>query len=108
MAAEKKMQSKTAIVKIAGKQHLAYKGLRIECEKLDSPVGTELTFGEVLAVLGDDKNEFGNLKAKVKAKVVKHFKGRKIIVFKKLRRHGYQRKHGHRQNVSVLEITSVA
>jgi len=46
--------------------------------------------------------------ATVKATVVEHKRGDKIIVFKKKKRKGYQRTQGHRQNLSVLKIESIS
>ncbi len=42
------------------------------------------------------------------AEVVAQTRGAKIIVFKKKRRQGYQRTHGHRQNLTVLRVTDIS
>lgn len=99
----------SAIVKIAGQQHMAYKGLKIECQKIHAEVGQELIFNDVLALFTPNKAEFGKALAgkQVVAKVVEHYRDKKIIIYKKIRRHGYQRKAGHRQNVTVLEVIKV-
>ncbi len=46
--------------------------------------------------------------ASVKATVVEHKRGDKIIVFKKKKRKGYERKQGHRQELSVIKIESIS
>ena len=43
----------------------------------------------------------------VKAKILKHFKGDKVIVFKKKRRKGYKVKNGHRQSLTQISIQSI-
>lgn len=109
-SASSKVAGCKALVNIQGKQHLVYPGAKIECEKVDYELGSELAFDQVLCVLDGAKTEFGApyIKKTVTAKVIEHYRDRKVIIFKKLRRHGYQRKRGHRQNVSVLEIMSIA
>jgi len=98
-----------ALVHIQGKQHVVSVGLRIECDKLDQEIGSELSFDKVLCLIKGGKTEFGKpyLKNTVKAKVIDQYRDKKVIIFKKLRRHGYQRKKGHRQHVTVLEIMSI-
>lgn len=107
---EKSIKGAQALVSIQGKQHLVHVGAKIECEKVEAEVGAQMTFDKVLCLLNGDKTEFGApyLKKSVKAQVVEHYRDRKVIIFKKLRRHGYQRKMGHRQPVSVLEILEIA
>ena len=43
----------------------------------------------------------------VKAKILKHLKGDKVIVFKKKRRKGYKVKNGHRQSLTQINIQSI-
>ena len=45
--------------------------------------------------------------AKVKATVVEHIKGKKIIVFKYIPRENYRRKRGHRQQYTKLAIEKI-
>jgi large subunit ribosomal protein L21 len=45
--------------------------------------------------------------ASVKATVVEHKRGEKLIVFKKKKRKGYERTKGHRSELSVIKIDSV-
>jgi large subunit ribosomal protein L21 len=45
--------------------------------------------------------------AKVSAKIVSHLKGDKVIIFKKKRRKGYEKKNGHRQQFTKIEITGI-
>jgi large subunit ribosomal protein L21 len=45
--------------------------------------------------------------AQVKARVLRHGRGRKIVVFKKRRRKGYTKKQGHRQDFVEVRITGI-
>jgi large subunit ribosomal protein L21 len=45
--------------------------------------------------------------ASVSAKVLENKRGDKIVVFKKKKRKGYERKQGHRQELSVIKIESI-
>jgi len=45
--------------------------------------------------------------AEVKGEVLEQRKGNKVLVFKKKRRQNYRRKRGHRQNETVVKITSI-
>ena len=99
-----------AIINISGKQYKASEGAKVRVAKQTGDTGTTLTFEEVL-MFNDGKNtEFGNPTvkgAKVSAVVLDHGRDRKILVYKKKRRKGYQRKNGHRQWYTDIEIKKV-
>ena len=44
---------------------------------------------------------------KIKAKVIDQIRDKKIIVFKKKRRHNYRRKIGHRQDLTLVKIEEI-
>ena len=88
-----------AIIKTGGKQYKVAKDDKIKVEKLDAAEGTSIDC-EVL--YGEDGK-----KATVKAKILSHFKAPKVIAFKKRRRQNSRRKRGHRQQLTVIEITDV-
>ena len=98
-----------AVVRTGGKQYRVAKNDRIEVESLTADEGASVDL-EILAMSSDGaklavgKDISG---AKVSAKVVSHMRDDKILVFKKKRRHNYRRTKGHRQNVTVLEITDI-
>ena len=74
-----------AIIKTGGKQYLVREGDVIRVEKLNAEEGSVVTFDEVLAINNDESLKVGTPTvegAKVEAKVIKHGKGKKIIVFK--------------------------
>ena len=99
-----------AIVEIAGQQFKVTKDQRVFVHRLKDEEGAKVDFDKVLLV--DDK---GKVKvgapaingASVSAKVEKHLKGDKVIVFKKKRRKGYKKKNGHRQYLTELTITGI-
>ena len=99
-----------AIVEIAGQQFKVEKDQRVFVNRLEAKEGDKLDFDRVL--LTDDKGKV-NVGApaidgaKVSATVERHLKGDKVIVFKKKRRKGYQKKNGHRQYLTELTITGI-
>ncbi len=98
-----------AVIETGGKQLRVTEGEEIFVEKMEAAEGAEVTFDNVLMV-GGDKLTVGNPTvegAKVTAKVVKHGKQRKIIVFKYKPKKNYRRKQGHRQPYTKLEITKI-
>lgn len=99
-----------AIVKTGGQQFRVEENTIIEVNKLSSEEGEEIVLEEVL-VLGTDKGvKFGTpvvTGAKVKAKVLKQFKGPKIDGFTYKPRKHTQRHWGHRQQLTRLSITKI-
>lgn len=85
-------------------------GDKIKVEKIDKKEGEEIVFSEVLLCDRDGKMEIGNPFVKngqVKTKVIKHGKGKKLIVFKYKPKKRYKRKIGHRQPFTEVEILSM-
>jgi large subunit ribosomal protein L21 len=100
-----------AIFAHSGSQHRASVGDRLSLDKIDAPVGTSVTLGNVVLCQNGEAVSVGAPflnGACLTAEVVSHAKGDKIIVFKKKRRHNYRRKHGHRQWHTVVKITDIA
>ncbi|MFL2660194.1 MAG: 50S ribosomal protein L21 [Alphaproteobacteria bacterium] len=98
-----------AIIKTGGKQYKVTKGDVIRVEKLEAEAGKKIKLDEVL-MIGGDKPAVGSpivKGASVEAEVVEQTRNKKIIIFKKKRRHNYRRKNGHRQAVSILKITDI-
>jgi large subunit ribosomal protein L21 len=100
-----------AIVEIAGKQYRVEKEKRIKVPFLSTEPGKEVHFDRVL-MYRDEKGDvvIGKPvveKINVSALVIGHGREKKIIVYKKKRRKGYQRKKGHRQDFTLLEITDI-
>jgi len=101
---------KFVIIEQGGKQYRAAEGGTIEVDRLSNEVGESLTLEDVLFSVDDGDVKIGTpmIKgAKVKAKVVDHFKGRKILVFKYRPKQRYRVKSGHRQQYTCLLIESI-
>jgi large subunit ribosomal protein L21 len=99
-----------AIVEIAGQQFKVEKDQKVFVHRLQEEEGEEVTFQNVL-LIGDGDNVTVGAPAidgaQVGAKVLKHLKGDKVIVFKKKRRKGYRVKNGHRQLLSEIQIDTI-
>ena len=98
-----------AIVEIAGQQFKVAKDQKVYVHRLQDQEGSKVTFDNVLLV-DDGKVTLGAPAiegAAVTAKILKHLKGDKVIVFKKKRRKGYKVKNGHRQYLSEIQIESI-
>jgi len=100
-----------AIVEIAGQQFKVVKDQKVFVHRLQSEEGKQVAFDNVLLIGDGDKITVGAPAidgAQVGAKVLKHLKGDKVIVFKKKRRKGYRVKNGHRQSLTEIIIESIA
>ena len=100
-----------AIVKIAGKQFRVEKDMKVKVPLLHSEVGENVSFDQVLLLGTDGEVKVGQplvKGAKVDAKVVEHGRDKKVIVFKKKRRKGYQVKNGHRQQFTKIHIEKIS
>jgi len=99
-----------AIIKTGGKQYLVSPGDKIKIEKIDKPEGKEITFSQVLLVMKGKTIKIGTplvKSAKVKARVLKQDKAKKVIVFKYKAKKRYQKKMGHRQPYTEVEILKI-
>jgi large subunit ribosomal protein L21 len=99
-----------AIVEIAGQQFKVAKDQKVYVHRLDAKTGSKISFDQVLLLGDGDKVTVGApaiANASVEAKVVKHLKDDKVIVFKKKRRKGYRVKNGHRQSLTEILIESI-
>ena len=99
-----------AIVEIAGQQFKVEKDQKLFVHRLDSKEGSKVTFDNVLLLANGDKISVGAPAidgAQVGAKVLKHFKGNKVIVFKKKRRKGERGKNGHRQALTEIQVENI-
>ncbi|GAL66354.1 50S ribosomal protein L21 [Jejuia pallidilutea] len=99
-----------AIVEIAGHQFKVEKDQKVFVNRLATEEGKSVSFDNVLLLGDGDKITVGAPAidgAQVSAKVLKHLKGDKVIVFKKKRRKGYRVKNGHRQSLSEIVIESI-
>ncbi len=99
-----------AVIKTGGKQYKVAKDDKVEVEKIAGEPGASVMLDCVL-LLGDGADTTAGTPliegASVTAEVVEQKRTKKIIVFKKQRRKNYRRKHGHRQEVTLLKITDI-
>lgn len=99
-----------AIVEIAGQQFKVEKDQKVFVHRLQTEEGKKVAFDNVLLLADGDKVTVGAPAidgAQVGAKVLKHFKGDKVIVFKKKRRKGFRVKNGHRQALTEIQINNI-
>jgi len=99
-----------AIVEIAGQQFKVAKDQRVYVNRLAGEEGDSVSFDKVLLTADGDNVTVGAPAidgALVGAKINRHLKGDKVIVFKKKRRKGYRVKNGHRQALTEILIEGI-
>jgi len=99
-----------AIVTIAGQQFKVVKDQQIIVHRLEGEEGKKVDFKEVLLVDNGGKINVGAplIKgASVSATILNHLRGDKVIIFKKKRRKGYEKKTGHRQDLTKIQIEGI-
>jgi len=99
-----------AVIKSGGRQYKVEPGQVVRVDKLEAQVGETVSLDQVLLVKDGDSLKAGAPLldgATVSATVVEQDRGKKIIVFKKKRRQGYQKKQGHRQDYTALKINAI-
>jgi large subunit ribosomal protein L21 len=100
-----------AILETGGKQYRVQPGDTINVERLPAEPGETLELGSVLLLAGDgERARVGTPSvpgAVVRAEVVEHARGDKIIVFRYKSKVRYRRKTGHRQALTRLRITDI-
>lgn len=99
-----------AIVEIAGQQFKVAKDQKVFVNRLSGEEGDSISFDKVLLTGDGDNITLGAPAidgALVGAKITRHLKGDKVIVFKKKRRKGYRKKNGHRQALTEIVIENI-
>ena len=99
-----------AIVEMAGQQFKVSKDQKVFVHRLEDAEGSEVIFDRVLLLDQNGAITIGAPTidgASVQAKVLRHVKGDKVIVFKKKRRKGYKVKNGHRQFFTEIQISEI-
>ncbi len=99
-----------AVIKTGGKQYLVSPGDKIKLEKLDVEQGKEVNFDQVLLLEKGKAIKIGAplvKGAKVTAKVLKQGRAKKVIIFKYESENRYQKKKGHRQPDTEVEILKI-
>ncbi len=101
-----------AVVKTGGKQYCVKPGDVLKVEKIEAEPSSKISLTDVV-LTSSDKGEVAAEEAEVagavvNAEVLKHVRNKKVVIFKKKRRHNYRRKNGHRQWMTVLKITGIS
>ena len=99
-----------AVIKAGGKQHKVKAGDVLEVEYMHGEGDDDtVTFHPVLVVDDDGKTHYGKeaQQAVVTAKLLGEQKGDKVSVFKYKNKSGYSRRQGHRQLMTLIEISDV-
>ncbi|PKN81719.1 MAG: 50S ribosomal protein L21 [Chloroflexi bacterium HGW-Chloroflexi-8] len=105
-----KIKMKYVIVESGGKQYKAAEGATIEVDLLPIEVGEQVVLESVLLVVDDNGVKVGTPEVsgvKLKATVVSHIKGPKVIVFKYRPKKKIRVKNGHRQQYTKLLVNSI-
>ena len=103
-----------AVIRTGGKQVRVAQGDVVRIERIAGRTfakGDEIALGEVLAVGNEGGLKLGNPLvdgASVKGIVVREMRAPKVLVYKKKKRKGFQRTHGHRQNLIEVRIDSIS
>ncbi|MEN8135246.1 MAG: 50S ribosomal protein L21 [Thermodesulfobacteriota bacterium] len=100
-----------AIVRTGGKQYQVAQGDQLRVETLAGVVGETVELNEVLLVADGEDVKIGQPQvegAKVTATIVEQGKAKKVLVYKKKRRKGYEVKRGHRQQYTALRIEGIS
>ena len=99
-----------AVIKTGGKQYKVAAGEKLKVEQIPADIGSEITLDQVLAVGAGETIKFGSplvQGAKVLATVVAQGRHDKVKIFKMRRRKHYQKRQGHRQQFTELQIASI-
>jgi large subunit ribosomal protein L21 len=100
-----------AVIKTGGKQYRVVAGEKIKVEQIAADVGQEIVIDQVLAVGIGAELQIGTplvSGATVKATILAHGKHDKVHIFKMRRRKHYQKRQGHRQQFTELQIGAIS
>jgi large subunit ribosomal protein L21 len=100
-----------AIIKTQGKQLAVSEGDILFVNRYkDTEAGAKISINEVL-VLGEGEDAKIGAPfldgASVSATILENKRGKKVLIYKKKKRKGYERTRGHRQELSVIRIDSI-
>ncbi|MBW8361833.1 MAG: 50S ribosomal protein L21 [Kaistella sp.] len=98
-----------AIVEIAGLQYKVEQDQKLFVNRLKGDVGAKISFDKILLTV-NGATTIGAPAVSgitVDAEILNHLKADKVIIFKKKRRKGYEKKNGHRQSLTQIQITGI-
>lgn len=97
-----------AIIETGGKQYWVVPGEILQVEKLTGQEGAEVTFKALWSASeAKDAAAAKAADAKVTARIIRHLKGPKIIVFRKKTKKAYEKASGHRQELTEIEVKDI-
>ena len=98
-----------AIVEIAGLQYKVEQDQKLFVNRLKGDKGAKVSFDKVLLTVNGTTTIGAPAVSgiTVDAEILDHVKADKVIVFKKKRRKGYEKKNGHRQSLTQIQITGI-
>ena len=101
-----------ATIKTQGKQFVVTEGDVLIVDRFpQAEQGSTVEINDVLSVGEGAEIKIGTptvAGASVTAEVLEHKRGKKIVIFKKTKRKGYDRRTGHRQDLSVIKIKTIS
>jgi large subunit ribosomal protein L21 len=98
-----------AVVKIAGQQFKVEKDQTLYVPHLGGSPGDKIEFAEISLIDRDGKLSVGkDLKSKIKAEILDHVKGEKVIAYKQKKRKGFHKKKGHRTLYTRIRVTGIS
>lgn len=99
-----------AVIRAGGKQFRVAKGDVVRLPLMDGEVGSSVEIADVLQVSSGEAPVIGTptvANAKVQVKVLRHGKEKKILVYKFKRRKGYEKRQGHRQDFTEVQVEDI-
>jgi len=99
-----------SIIEISGKQYRVSEGETIKVSSQDWKVGDTVKLNQVLLTDSGENISFGTPMvpgASVTIEILEHNREKKLLIYKKKRRKGYQRKNGHRQGYTLLKVNKL-
>ena len=99
-----------AVIKTGGKQYRVQAGEKLKIEQIPADVGSQIVLDQVLMVGAGETVTIGTpllAGAQVSATVLSQGRADKVRIFKMRRRKHYQKRQGHRQNYTEIQIGTI-
>ena len=100
-----------AVIKTGGKQYRVQAGEKLKIEQIPADVGSQIVLDQVLMLGSGETVSIGTpflAGAQVSATVLSQGRADKVRIFKMRRRKHYQKRQGHRQNYTEIQIGAIA
>ena len=100
-----------AVISTGGKQYKLAQGDTCRVEKLDAEEGASVEIDKVLMLADGDNINIGTPfvdGAKVTATIKSHGRAKKVEIMKFRRRKHHQKRTGHRQYYTEIEVTGIS